>query len=128
MEYNYIKDLSIDKQKLLKKYSLSLNDDLIWEFNHKKYYKVKYFTHKFALKHSTLSLLFHIYKLCYAKIKYFEDNLEKYEPFNHRAVAARTVLRPQDNRPRPRWWLPSAQPARSSSIPCHRSSWWCKAS
>lgn len=83
MEYNYIKDLSIDKQKLLKKYSLSLNDDLIWEFSHEKYYNAKYFTHKFVTKQSTLSILFHIYKLCYAKIKYFEDNIEKYEPFKY---------------------------------------------
>lgn len=79
--YNYINDLSSDKQNLINKYSLVLNDDLIWEFNHPKYFNVKYFSHKFAIKHSTLTLLFHIYKLCYAKIKYFESNFSKYDPY-----------------------------------------------
>ncbi len=56
--YNYINDLNKDKQNLINKYSLVLNDDLIWEFNHTKYFKVKYFSHKFAIKHSTSPFYF----------------------------------------------------------------------
>lgn len=83
MKYNYKNDLSEEKQKLIDKYSLVLNNDLIWEFNNPKYYKVRYFSHKFAINHSTLTLIFHIYKLCYAKIKYFESNFYKYEPYKY---------------------------------------------
>ncbi|MDL0266687.1 hypothetical protein QQO55_14115, partial [Clostridioides difficile] len=69
-----IQDLTLDKRNLIKKYSLTLNEDLIWEFKHSKYHTIKYFTHKFAVKESVLALLFNIHKLCYAKIKYFESN------------------------------------------------------
>lgn len=75
--------LSKEKYNLLKKYNLQLNDDLYWESNHKKYPKVKYFSNKFAKNHSTLALLFYIHKLCYAKIKYFEKNFNKYIPYKY---------------------------------------------
>lgn len=76
-------ELSINKIKLLEKYNLTCSDDYIWEFRHNKYHTVKYFSHKFAKKHSTLALVFYINRLCYAKIKYFEDNFYKYEPYKY---------------------------------------------
>lgn len=78
-----IQDLTLDKRNLLKKHSLTLNENLIWEFRHDKYHTIKYFTHKFAVKESVLALLFNIHKLCYAKIKYFESNFSKYEPYKY---------------------------------------------
>lgn len=72
--------LSEDKIKLIEKYSLTCSDDMIWEFRHNKYHSVKYFSHKFAQKESVIALLFYINRLCYAKIKYFEKNIDKYEP------------------------------------------------
>lgn len=77
------KELSIDKQKLINKYALTCNDDFVWEFRHDKYHTVKYFSHKFAKKHSTLALLFYINRLCYAKIKYFESNFDKFLPYKY---------------------------------------------
>lgn len=76
-------DLSIDKRKLLDKYNLTCSEDYIWEFRHSKYHTVKYFSHKFAKNHSTLALVFYINRLCYAKIKYFEENLYKYESYKY---------------------------------------------
>ena len=76
-------ELDIDKRKLLDKYSLTCSDDYIWEFRHSKYHKVRYFSHKFAKKHSVIALLFYINRLCYAKIKYFEANFYKYEPYKY---------------------------------------------
>ena len=78
-----LNNLTPEKYKLIEKYSLSLNDDLIWEFKHDKYHTVKFFSHKFATKHSTLALLFNIHRLCYAKIKYFESNFEKYVSYKY---------------------------------------------
>lgn len=77
------KELSIDKINLIDKYSLTCSDNLIWQFNHDKYPTVNYFSHKFAKKHSTLALLFYINRLCYAKIKYFENNINKFEPYKY---------------------------------------------
>ena len=83
MKRESIDKLTPEKYKLIQKYSLSLNDDLTWEFKHDKYHTIKYFSHRFALKHSTLALLFNIHKLCYAKIKYFECNFDKYKPYKY---------------------------------------------
>ena len=84
MDNNILKnELSLDKIKLLDKYNLTCSKDYIWEFRHSKYHTVKYFSHKFAKKHSTLALVFYINRLCYAKIKYFEDNFYKYEPYKY---------------------------------------------
>lgn len=77
------KELSIDKIKLIDKYSLTCSDDFIWQFNHHKYSTVDYFSHKFAKKQSTLALLFYINRLCYAKIKYFENNISKFDPYKY---------------------------------------------
>lgn len=77
------KELSADKIKLIDKYSLTCSDDLIWQLKHNKYSTINYFSHKFAKKHSTLALLFYINRLCYAKIKYFENNISKYEPYKY---------------------------------------------
>jgi hypothetical protein len=76
-------ELSLDKIKLIDKYNLSCNENLIWQFKHGKYSTVDYFSHKFAKKHSALAMLFYINRLCYAKIKYFEKNLAKYEPYKY---------------------------------------------
>ena len=76
-------ELSLDKRKLLNKYNLTCSEDYIWEFRHSKYHTVKYFSHKFAKKHSTLALVFYINRLCYAKIKYFEENFYKYESYKY---------------------------------------------
>ena len=83
MNESLIDEIGFDKYNLLNKYSLTCNDDMIWEFNHSKYYTTKYFSHKFVKKHSTLALLFNIHKLCYAKIKYFESNLHKYDFYKY---------------------------------------------
>lgn len=77
------RELSIDKIKLIDKYSLTCSEDLIWQLKHDKYHTVNYFSHKFAKKHSALALLFYINRLCYAKIKYFENNIDKYEPYKY---------------------------------------------
>ena len=83
MSSKNIYGLTQEKYNLIKKYSLTLNDDLIWEFHHDKYHTIKYFTNKFAIKHSTLALLFNIHRLCYAKIKYFEKIFDKFNPYKY---------------------------------------------
>lgn len=63
-------ELSLDKRKLLNKYNLTCSEDYIWEFRHSKYHTVKYFSHKFAKKHSTLALVFYILNCIIKSDKY----------------------------------------------------------
>ena len=75
--------LNSQKVKLIEKYSLTCSEDMIWEYKHDKYHTVKYFSHKFAKKQSVLALVFYINRLCYAKIKYFDKNIDKYDPYKY---------------------------------------------
>ena len=86
MNKKEITPLTPEKYNLIKKYNLSLNDNLIWVCKHDKYHTIEYFSHKFATKHSTLALLFYIHRLCYGKIKYFESNFDKYEPYKYNFI------------------------------------------
>ncbi|MGL5347251.1 MAG: hypothetical protein ACRDA3_07860 [Peptostreptococcaceae bacterium] len=83
MHNNPKKELCLDKQKVIEKYRLSCSNDYVWELKHDKYHTIKYFTHRFAKKHSALALVFYINRLCYAKIKYFEKNIDKYDFYKY---------------------------------------------
>lgn len=72
-------ELGKDKCKVLDKYKLSSNSRLYWEKVQEKYPVQEYFSHKFARKSSVLGMVFHIYRLCFAKTKYFENNWDKFE-------------------------------------------------
>ncbi|MGG7162249.1 hypothetical protein [Clostridium ihumii] len=73
-------ELGKEKCKVLDKYNLVSNNKLYWQRVQEKYPTQEYFSHKFAKKSSVLGMIFHIYKLCFAKTKYFEKNWEKFEP------------------------------------------------
>ncbi len=70
--------LGEEKSKVLDKYELVSNDRLYWQKVQEKYPTQEYFSHKLAYKSSVLGLVFHIHRLCYAKVKYFEDNWSDY--------------------------------------------------
>lgn len=73
-------ELGKEKCEVLDKYNLVSNNKLYWQRVQEKYPTQEYFSHKFAKKSSVLGMVFHIYKLCFAKTKYFEKNWEKFEP------------------------------------------------
>lgn len=73
-------ELGEEKCKILDKYDLHPNGRLYWERIQEKYPVQEYFSHKFAKKTSTLGMIFHIYRLCFAKTKYFENNWEYFVP------------------------------------------------
>lgn len=72
--------LGEEKCRVLDKYNLHSNNRLYWERIQEKYPIQEYFSHKFALKTSTLGMIFHIYRLCFAKTKYFENNWCNFAP------------------------------------------------
>lgn len=73
-------ELEREKCEILDKYQLRSNSNLYWERHHEHQPIQEYFSHKFAKKASPLGMIFQIYKLCYAKVKYFEQNWDKFTP------------------------------------------------
>lgn len=73
-------ELGMEKCEILDKYQLISNTNLYWERHHEHQPIQEYFSHKFAKKSSPLGMIFHIYKLCYAKVKYFDQNWNKFVP------------------------------------------------
>jgi hypothetical protein len=72
--------LGAEKCKILDKYGLRSNPRLYWERHQEKYPVQEYFSHKFAMKSTPLGMIFHINRLCFAKVKYFEAHLDEYVP------------------------------------------------
>lgn len=72
--------LGAEKCKVLDKYNLRSNSRLYWERHQEKYPIQEYFSHKLAVKSTPLGMVFHIYRLCFAKVKYFENHWDEYEP------------------------------------------------
>ncbi|WP_138204514.1 hypothetical protein [Haloimpatiens lingqiaonensis] len=73
-------ELGDEKCKILDKYNLHPNERLYWVRLQEKYPDQEYFSHKFAKKSSPLGMIFHIYRLCFAKTKYFENNWQDFVP------------------------------------------------
>lgn len=76
-------ELGEEKCKIIDKYNLHPNNRLYWERRQEKYPVQEYFSHNLALKASPLGMVFHIYRLCYAKTKYFESNWQNFKPCNY---------------------------------------------
>jgi len=79
-------ELGEEKCKIIDKYNLHPNHNLYWERRQEKYPIQEYFSHNLALKASPLGIVFQIYRLCYAKTKYFESNWQNFKPctYNHK--------------------------------------------
>ncbi|WP_042330662.1 hypothetical protein [Desulfosporosinus orientis] len=73
-------ELSEEKCEILDKYRLKSNSRLYWERQYEHQPVQEYFSQKFARKATPLGMVFYIYKLCYAKVKYFERNWGQYVP------------------------------------------------
>ncbi|OHW61517.1 hypothetical protein EUAN_20570 [Andreesenia angusta] len=74
------KKLGEEKCRVLDKYGLTLNNRLYWEKVQEKYPTQEHFSLKLTVKTSTLGIIFHLHRLCFAKTKYFENNWNDYEP------------------------------------------------
>ncbi|MBI6875169.1 hypothetical protein [Clostridium aciditolerans] len=72
--------LGSEKCKILDKYNLRSNSRLYWERYQEKYPVQEYFSNKFAMKATPLGMIFHINRLCFAKVKYFEQHWDEYVP------------------------------------------------
>ncbi|MBP2656644.1 MAG: hypothetical protein H6Q73_4213 [Firmicutes bacterium] len=78
-----MEELDDEKRKVLIKYDLHCNSDLFWERPKGKYPQKTFFSHKFLRKSSVIRIIFYIYQLCFAKVKYFERNWDDFVPYIH---------------------------------------------
>ena len=84
----YMMELNADKTNFIKKYNLKLSDNMCWYSDKNNSIARIYFKHSFLVSNGMLEILFRKYQLCFAKIKYFRSNLQKYsfykyDPFHH---------------------------------------------
>lgn len=68
-----------DKANLVKKFGL-VHEEHAWYSHRENAHKHLIFKDAFFERMDLLGLLFRINKLCMAKVKYFRNNLEKFEP------------------------------------------------
>lgn len=76
-------ELSEGKINYINKYKLKLNDKRQWMTTKNNVPERVYFSHNFILKNTILEVIFRKYQLCYAKLKYFRKNLDKFSYFKY---------------------------------------------
>lgn len=70
---------SEDKEKIILKYGL-VKEGEDWCQETENSHKALIFKDSFLKQNDILGILFRIYKLCFAKVKYFRQNIHKYQP------------------------------------------------
>ena len=71
-----------DKYLLIEKYHLK-HENNAWYFEAENAHKHLIFKDAFVEKSDVIGLLFRINKLCMAKVKYFRENIDKFEPLKY---------------------------------------------
>ncbi|MCG8571947.1 MAG: hypothetical protein MJB14_17570 [Spirochaetes bacterium] len=74
-------ELTVEKQKLVLKYQLLPDEKNQWISTAENSHPQLIFKHTFLLKNDIIGSLFRIYKLCFAKVNYFRENLSAFEPY-----------------------------------------------
>ena len=76
-------ELSEEKIKFIEKYSLEINSKRQWITRKNNTPERLYFSHKFISQNNILEIVFRKYQLCFAKLKYFRENIEKYDFYKY---------------------------------------------
>ncbi|MGN0696514.1 MAG: hypothetical protein ACI4J5_07120 [Oscillospiraceae bacterium] len=71
-----------DKMLLIEKYKL-IHEDHAYYSDRENSHKHLIFKDSFFERSDVIGLLFRINKLCMAKVKYFRENIDKYEPLKY---------------------------------------------
>ncbi|WP_295156123.1 hypothetical protein [uncultured Brachyspira sp.] len=81
-DYDFTSLYTIDKENIIKKYNLKKESDG-WYQEKENSHKTLIFTDKFFNRNDTIGILFRIYKLCFAKVKYFRTYIFNFEPYKY---------------------------------------------
>lgn len=78
---NLLKEkLSVEKVKLIEKFGLKSTENLMWISQKENCHEQILFKQSYAEKNDILRLLFRVNRLCFAKVNYFSEHKENFEP------------------------------------------------
>lgn len=78
-----LQELSAEKHEIIRKYNMHSTPELRWVSNDENAHEQVYFTHRFAKNTDVIGLLFRVNRLCGAKVNYFRENTDKFDPCFH---------------------------------------------
>ncbi len=87
--------LPIEKVKLIDRYGLICDENLRWISKKENSHEQIVFNNSFLLKADLLGLIFRINKLCFAKLKYFRNHIDEFEPY---------IYSPTNGFEKTEWW------------------------
>lgn len=76
-----ISALPEEKRKLIEKYSLQLNERMMWITMKENSFPKKICRHAYLEKSDIMGLLFRVNEICFAKVNYFRMNQPSFEPY-----------------------------------------------
>ncbi|MDF1547708.1 MAG: hypothetical protein P1P88_07785 [Bacteroidales bacterium] len=79
-------ELTKEKVNLIDRYRLVSTRDLKWISKKENSHQHIIFSHRFILNSDILGSLFRVNYLCFAKLKYFRENMHKFEPARYHPV------------------------------------------
>ncbi|MCP4156179.1 MAG: hypothetical protein GY757_51135 [bacterium] len=74
------KELLPDVVKLIEKFGLQSTPQLHWVSRKENAHEHLYFKHNYLLNNDVLHILFRLNRLCFGKVNYFSQHIDKYEP------------------------------------------------
>jgi len=74
------RELSPEKVNVIDKFGLKSTPDLYWIQEKENIHTRVVFKHSFLKKSDLIGVLFRIYGLCFAKLNYFRDKIDDFEP------------------------------------------------
>ena len=74
------KDLSPEKVRLIDKFGLHSTPDLYWISHKENAHDHIIFKHNYLKNNDIIRALFRVNRLCFAKVNYFSQNADKFEP------------------------------------------------
>ena len=77
------KELSNEKICIIDKFGLKSTPDLYWKSEKEYAHPHIFFKHSFLKDTDIIGILFRINRLCFAKVKYFRCNADKFEPHKY---------------------------------------------
>lgn len=81
-DYDFTSLYSSDIENIINKYELKKENNS-WYQEKENSHKTLIFTDKFFNRNDTIGILFRIYKLCFAKVKYFRTYIFNFEPYKY---------------------------------------------
>lgn len=75
------KELSEEKIRIIEKFGLHSTEDFYWISKKENTHEHIFFKHSYCKNSDIIHILFRINRLCFAKVKYFSNHADNFEPY-----------------------------------------------